>query len=211
VDDDYAQLGPGDAISATLATDSIDTWLVDLPEAQRLRIELRSPPGGAAAWLGLDAGAWATSRWCLAGIDTALTATLPAGLSRVTVAAGPGGRPGVYELHAMSAPAWPPALPAPQVVAGNAGHWLIFAPPMPGRLAGTPALNARWWIADRGWIASTPVLAGLTVPLAFAAPIDEPGRLRVRVQWYAGDLPAWPVSDAVMLPVSESAALVGVN
>jgi hypothetical protein len=210
-DSDYEILTPGTAVAAVLQADVIDAWQLELPEPQRIRIELRSPPGGAAAWLGLDAGTWSTSRWGLAGLDTALTANLPAGTSRITVTTGPGGRPGAYAVCAMPAPIWPPALTAPTVISGASGRWLVVAPTLPDSLAGRQAITARWWIANRGWVAVTPVYAGHAVPLAWIDGPEDPGSQRVRVQWYQGDLPAWPISEAATLPVSEQTAPVGVN
>ena len=186
-------------------------WQLDLDSPTRLRIEVRSPPGGFAGWLTVDAGTWTARRWCLPGADTALTALLPAGLPLVTAQVGnpeacPVGSP--CALHIAPAPAWPPATPAPGLWMLRRDVAIVSAPAIPGELADRPDLTARWWSSERGWVGTSLVVGGVAAPFALVTGGEA---TRIRVQWYADGLPAWPISAASTVPDSEPVAPVGVN
>ncbi|GDY13233.1 hypothetical protein LBMAG53_21110 [Planctomycetota bacterium] len=186
-------------------------WQLDLDEPTRLRIEVRSPPGGFAGWLTLDAGTWTARRWCLPGADTALTALLPAGLPLVT--AREDGNLGTWlgapcAVHIAPAPLWPPATPAPGLWQLRRDVVIASAPAVPSELAGRSDLTTRWWSSERGWVGTSLVVGGVAAPFALVTGGEA---TRIRVQWYADGLPAWPISAASIVPDSEPVAPVGVN
>lgn len=186
-------------------------WQIDLEEPTRLRIEVRSPPGGFAGWLTVDAGTWTARRWCLPGADTALTALLPAGLPLVTARESgipDAGLGAPCAIHIAPAPLWPPATPAPALWMLRRDVAILSAPAVPSALADRADLTARWWSSERGWVGASLVVGGVAAPFALVTGGEA---TRIRVQWYADGLPAWPISAASTVPDSEPVAPVGVN